>query len=164
MASGESLITFTAHSNEPPGANYAFVDTRNGHLVLTFDAASAWVAIFSGVLPRNYAGGGITVRIGWIAATATAGNVKWNAQFERHQDETDDLDADSFATAQTVTVAAPANSGAMQYSDIVFTDGAQMDSIAAGESFRVKLSRDAADVADTMAGYAQMKTFELRET
>lgn len=164
MASGESLITFTAHSNEPPATNPAYFDTRNSHLVLTFDAASAWVAVFSGVLPRNYAGGGITARIGWLAATATSGDVKWNAAFERHQDETDDLDADSFASAQTVTVTAPAASGAMQYSDIAFTGGAQIDSLAAGESFRIKLTRDAADVADTMTGFAQVKTLELRET
>ena len=164
MASGDSLFTWTAHANEPPTTNFAIFATRNSHFVLEFDAATAWSAVFRGVLPRNYAGSGVTVRVGWMGASATSGNVKWNAQIERHQDETDDLDSDSFATAQTTTAAAPATSGQVQYTDIAFTSGAQMDSVATGEGFRLKVTRDAADGADTMTGNAQLLTVEIRET
>lgn len=164
MASGDTLYIWTAHANEPPTTNYALYNTRNAIFVLDFDASTAWAAVFSGVLPRNYAAGGVTVRLGWLGATATSGDVKWNAAFERHQDETGDLDSDSFATAQTTTATAPTTSGAIQYTDIVFSDGAQMDSLAIGESFRLKVSRDAANGSDTMTGYAQLMRVELRET
>lgn len=164
MASGATLYVWTAHANEPPAANFAVCDSRNSHFVLAFDAATAQSAVFRGVLPRNYAGGGVTVRLGWMAASAIVGAVKWNAALERHQDTTDDLDSDSFATAQTTTAIPPATSGAVQYTDIAFTNGAQMDLLAIGESFRLKITRDAADAADTMAGNAQLLTIELRET
>jgi hypothetical protein len=183
MASGDTLIIFTAHANEPPALNYATVDLRSGHLVLDFDAAVSEHAIFAGVLPRHYSGGGITATIVWTAGATTlrvasglptkpggiitpfaTGNVKWNGAFERHQAGIDDLDADSFATTQTATSAAPATDGTTQYTNIIFTDGAQIDSIAIGEAFRFKLSRDAANVADTMAIDAELLVIELRET
>ena len=178
MASGDSLYVWTAHADEPPSTNFAEFNTRNGHFLLEFSDTVAQAAIFRGVMARNYAGGGVTVRLGWMAASETlrdalgnpiitpltAGSVKWNGQFERHQAATDDLDTDSFAAAQTTTAAAPATAGTLAYSDIAFTNGAQMDSIAVGEGFRLNVTRDAADVADTMAGVAQLVTVELRET
>jgi len=164
MASGDTLITFTPHSNEPPATNYATLDTRNGHMVLDFDDTTAESAIFSGVLPRNYSGGGITATVIWLATTAVAGNVKWTAQFDRHQSGVDDVDSDSFATAGMAAGTAPATSGASQYTAIAFTDGAAIDSVAIGESFRVKVSRNAADVEDDMVGDAEILAVELRET
>ena len=176
MASGDTLIVFTALANEPPATNFATVDLRNSHLVLDFDNTTAESAVFGAVLPRHYAGGGITVTLLWMAGGAAllgdlmtptplaTGNVKWNAQFERHQVATDDLDADSFAAAQTVTSAAPSTDGALQSTSIPFTNGAQMDSLAVGESFRIKVIRDAADGADTMTGDAELLRIELRET
>lgn len=173
MASGDTLIVFTALANEPPATNFATVDLRNSHLVLDFNDTTAESAVFGAVLPRHYAGGGITVTLLWMAGGVAlgdlitplaTGNVKWNAAFERHQVATDDLDADSFATAQTVTSAAPTTDGALQSTSIPFTNGAQMDSLAVGESFRIKVIRDAADGADTMTGDAELLRIELRET
>jgi hypothetical protein len=180
MASGDTLVVFTAHSNEPPAANFATIDLRNAHMVLDFDGTTAESAVFGAVLPRNYAGGGIIVTLLWMGGSAAllrdalsggdvitplaTGNVKWNAAFERHQVATDDLDTDSFATAQTVTSAATATDGSVQSASIAFTNGAQVDSLAAGESFRIKITRDAADGADTMTGDAELLRVELRET
>ena len=164
MASGQTLLVFNALSGTAPSTNFATLDQRNNHAVLDFDAAVAESIDFEQLLPRNYNGGGITAVIVWSAATATTGNVKWNLAFERHQDEVDDTDSDSFAAAQTVTATAPTTNGARQYSSIAFTDGAQIDSLAAGESFRVRLTRDAANAADTMVGDAEFARLELRET
>lgn len=164
MASGNSLVAFRATANHPPASAYATPDTRNSHPVLDFDAATDESAIFGGVLPRHYSGGGVTVRLGWLASSATTGDVVWNGAFERHDDDVTDLDADSFAAAQAATATTASGSGEVQYTDIAFTDGAQMDSLAAGESFRLKITRDADNVSDTMTGDAELLSVEIRET
>lgn len=164
MASGNTLITFTPAANEPPTSNPATLDSRNGHPVLDFDASTDESAIFSGVLPRSYSGGGLTVTPIWGGTSATTGNVVWNAKFERLEDEGTDMDSDSFASAQAATGAAPSTSGALQYTPITFTSGAQMDSLAAGEMFRLKVTRDADNGSDTMAGDAELVGVEIKET
>ena len=45
---------------------------------------------------------------------------------------------------------------------VAFTNGTDMDSVAAGEAFRIKLTRDA--VSDTAAGDAELHAVEIRET
>lgn len=164
MASGQTLYVFTAPAVVPPGSAFASFDQRNQHAVLDFDAAVDEDAVFEGVLARQYDGGGITARLVWMASAATSGNVRWQGAFERHQDETDDLDSDSFAAFQAATGAAPATSGQPQYTEIAFTDGAQIDNLAIGESFRFKVRRFATDAADTMTGDAELLRVELRET
>ena len=164
MASGDSLVTFTPQANMPPSSNYATLDTRNSHLVLDFDASTNESAVFGGVLPRHYAGGGITATFVWMASTATSGVCVWNGAIERHQASTDDLDSDSFAAAQAASGTAPGTSGQVLYTAITFSSGANMDSLAAGESFRLKVTRDAANVSDTMTGDAELLRIELRET
>jgi hypothetical protein len=164
MASGQTLAIWSPQSNEPPVTAGAYYSQRNAHLVLVFDNTVNWSAVFPGVLPRNYEGGGLTLRLCWMAATTDTGTVKWNAQIERNQTGVDNLNSDSFAAARTATGTAPATSGILEYTEIVFTSGAQMDSLAAGESFRLKITRDAVDAGDTMADLAQLHRVELRET
>ena len=164
MASGNTLFVALPQMNEPPSSSYATRDTRNSMAVLDFDDTSAESAVFGGVLARNYAGGGITVRICWLATSAVAGDVVWGVSIERHQDETVDHDTDSFAAEKTVTATAPGTSGMVQYSEVAFTSGAEMDSLAAGESFRIKIRRVASDVADTMVGDCEALRVEARET
>lgn len=164
MASGNTLLVFTPHANEPPSASFATFDTRNNHLVLDFDAAADENAIFAGVLPRNYAGGGITVYIHWAASTATSGDCIWNAAFERVGEGQQDIDSDGFASAQAGTATAPATSGNIDIQAITFTNGAQMDSIAVGEAFRLKITRDADNGSDTMTGDAELLAVEIKET
>lgn len=167
MASGDTLLAFTSAANVPPSSNPATLDSRNSHLVLDFDATTDEEAVFEGVLPENYAGGGLTVTLVWLASTATSGNVVWQAAFERHQDDTDDLDSDSFAAFQgSGAVATASASGEPQYSNITFTDGAQMDNLAAGESFRLKIRRDADDTSatDSMTGDAELLRVHVKET
>jgi hypothetical protein len=164
MARGNSLCFFFPQNNQPPSSNYATLDTRNGHLCAEHDDSAIESCIFSGILPRNYASGGITVTIAWMAATATTGDVVWGASFERHADDTDDLDSDGFAAEQTATATTASGTGEVQYTNIAFTDGAQIDSLAVSEHFRIKIRRVATDGADTMAGDAQLLSVEVRET
>lgn len=164
MASGDTLIAFFPADNEPPSASFATLDTRNGHPVLDFDAGADESAIFTGVLPRNYAGGGLTVYVHWAATSATSGDCIWNAAFERIGEGSQDIDSDGFASAQAGTATAPGTSGNVDIQAITFTDGAQIDSIAAGESFRLKITRDADNGSDTMAGDAELVAVEIKET
>ena len=164
MASGDLLHQWQAKDGEPPSSSFAALTRRNNHFLLAYDAASEEACDFSGVLSRRYSGGGLTLTLAWAAASATTGDVKWGAKIERHQDDVDDLDADSFATEQVATGTTASLSGELQYTAITFTAGANMDSLAVGEDFRLRISRKAADAADTMTGDAQLKSLELRET
>lgn len=167
MASGDTLAVFTALHNQPPTSNFATLDTRNNHPVLDFDAAADEEAMFGGFLPNNYAGGGLTVTLVWSASSATSGNTVWQVDIERHSDDDVDLDADSFGGlnggGQDL---APSGSGEVSYDDVTFTDGADMDSLAANEAFRLKVRRDAdsTSATDDMAGDAELRKAIVKET
>lgn len=163
MASGDTLIVFTPHANEPTSSNFASLDLRNLHLVLDFDDTTNESAVFSGVMPRHYGGGGVTVYLHYAMTTATSGDIDWDAAFERIGDQQLDIDADSFATVQSVdNTTVPATSGNVDIVSIAFTDGAQIDSIVVGEGFRLKITRDAA--SDTATGDAELLFVEIKET
>lgn len=167
MASGNTLIIFRPQDNEPPTTNYATFDTRNSVPVLDFDAATDESAVFGGVLPNNYGGGGLTVTLVWMATSATSGGVSWDVSIEAHPDDAFDIDADGFAAANNSGSATTASAtGEQQYTNIMFTDGADMDSLAAGESFRIKVTRDAnaTTATDDMAGDAELMRVIIKET
>jgi len=163
MASGDTLLIFTPLHNEPPASNAATFDVRNAHPVLDFDAATSEDAVFSGVMPQHYGGGGVTVYIHYSMATATANTIDWDAAFERIGDGQQDVDSDSFAAANSEDdTTVPGTSGHVDVVSIAFTDGADMDSVAAGELFRLKVTRDA--VSDDATGDAELHAVEIRET
>jgi hypothetical protein len=132
----------------------AVPNERNLQFVLEFDAATDSSATFRGRIPSTYAGGGITVVLVWAAATATTGSVRWDVSFEAQVAQ--DIDADGFASAQSATAACNGTSGIETVTSIAHTDGAQIDSVAAGGVFRLRVNRDADNGADDMAGLAQL--------
>jgi hypothetical protein len=163
MASGDTLCVFTPFQNEPPAAAYATLDVRNAHPTLDFDAATDESAVFSGVMPRNYAGGGVTVNIHWAATSDTTDthHCFWDAAFELCTGL--DMDADSFAAVNSVdTDHCNATAGIETVTAITFTDGADMDSVIAGALFRLKITRDATN--DDMTGDAELLAVEIKET
>jgi len=163
MSSGDSLLIFLPNHNEPPSSNNATLDLRNQHPVLDFDASTNESAVFTAILPRRYADGGLTVYIHFAMSTATSGDVDWDAAFERIGDQQQDLDSDGFAAVQSVDgTTVPGTSGLVDIVSVAFTDGAQMDSVAVGESFRLKVTRDA--VSDTATGDAELVAVEIKET
>ncbi len=166
MASGDSLAVFTPYQNEPPSTLYATLDLRNQHPILVFNGATDWEAVFTGILPRNYGGGGLTVYLHVMFASATSGNAYWQAAFERMDDGVLDTDADSFAAFQGAAGNPNGTSGVMTLVTIAFTSGAQMDSLAAGEMFRLKIHRDADGTAgtDDVTTDAQLVGVEVKET
>ena len=163
MATGNTILVFGPLHNEIALANWVKIDQRNQHVCLAFDDAGASnTALFSAVLPRHYAGGGLTVYVHW-SATATSGTVGWLVAFERVGDGIQDVDADGFAADQTITaVTVPATSGNVDITNVAVSNGANMDSIAVGELFRLRIKRDVA--TDTAVGDAQLYGCELKET
>ena len=163
MASGDTLIVFTPLQNEPPSSNPATIDFRNLHPVLDFDPTTNESAVFTGVMPRHYGGGGITVYLHYAMTSAVTLTVDWDAALERIGDQQQDIDADGFAAVQSVdNTTVPGTSGFVDIVPVTFTDGAQMDSVAVGESFRLKITRDA--VSDDAAGDAELVAVEIKET
>lgn len=164
MASGNTLLIFHPYNNEPPSTNYATFDTRNQHPVLDFDAATDEAAVFTAIMPRHYAGGGVTVylHVTDTADTNTAHASYWDVSFERMTAQ--DIDSDSFAAVQSTHVHPNGTSGIPVVASIAFTDGAQMDSVAAGELFRLKVSRDANNGSDDWDSDAELLAVEIKET
>lgn len=167
MASGDTLVVFTPQQNEPPATNPATFDTRNGYLILDFDDTTDEEAIFKGVMPRNYGGGGITITIGWMASdpTVTPHNAMWQAAIMSISDDADDLDTKAFAAFNDSGASQePSASGEVKYTTIAFTDGADMDSVAAGEVFYLKIRRDADNASDNLTGDTELLFIEIKET
>jgi hypothetical protein len=149
-------------ANEPPASNYATFDIRNGHPVLDFDAATSEAAIFSSTLPLSYGGAGLAVEIGYSMTSATSGTCGWTVEFERIGDGQQDVDSDGFAAPQTVTaVTVPGTSGHVDVVSVNVSNGANIDSIAAGEQFRIRIKRDVAN--DDAAGDAELHFVRVRE-
>ena len=163
MASGDTLIIFNPQDNVPPTSNGATLDTRNQHLVLDFDASTNESAVFSGIFPRHYDAGGVTVYLHYAMTSATSGDIDWDVAFERIGDQQLDIDSDSFATVNSVdNTTVPGTAGLVDIVSVTFTDGADMDSVAVGEAFRLKVTRDAA--SDTATGDAELLWVEIKET
>lgn len=164
MASGNTLILFTPLMNEPPATNYATFDVTatSLHTVLDFDQTTQEAAIFKGIMPRHYGGGGITVYVHW-ACEVNSGTVGWDIAIERVNDGSQSLTTDSFASAQTVTAATvPGTANVIAVTNVTISSGANMDSLAVGEGFRLRIRRDVAN--DTAAGDAQLWAIEIKET
>jgi len=164
MASGDTLIVFGPYHNEPTAANYATLDLRNNQPCLDFDATTNEYAVFSAVMPQSYAGTtGVTVYLHYAMSSAVADTVDWDAAFELIGDQDLDIDGDSFAAVNSVDdTTVPDTSGLVDIVSIAFTDGADMDSVTAGDSFRLKINRDAA--SDDATGDAELYKVEIRET
>ena len=163
MASGDTLVVFTPLHNEPPSSNPATLDTRNQHTVLDFDPTTNESAVFKDIMPRNYGGNGVTVYLHYAMSSAVADTVDWDAAFERISDQQQDIDSDGFAAVNSVdNTTVPGTNGNVDVVSIAFTDGADMDSVAAGEAFRLKITRDAA--SDDASGDAELFAVEIKET
>lgn len=166
MASGDTLAVFFPQNSEPPSANFATFDTRNGVLVADYDDTTDESLEFAGFMPRHYAGGGITVTVGWMATTATTGTISLDVGFKSVTDDADDLDTKAFAAVNNANPTTASATGEVDYVEIAFTDGADMDSVAAGEYFRMIVTRDANGTTSTddLSGDMELVFIEIRET
>jgi hypothetical protein len=154
----KSLSLFTALDNQPPASAFATLDTRNSIAVLDFDDTTEESCVFIGVIPDNAnLSSGLSVRIHWMSTSATTGNCRWGVQFE---DMNTDEDSDSFDTATEAHSATNGTAGIPTTTTITCTT---IDSLVAGDFFRIKIYRDVTDTTnDTMSGDAELIAIELR--
>jgi hypothetical protein len=154
----KTYAVFTATDNQPPASNFATLDTRNSIAVLDFNDTTDESAVFVGIIPEGASlGSGLKVFIHWMASTATSDNCRWGVQFEKSGT---DLDTDSFDTATEAHSAANGTSGIETVTEITATT---IDSLAAGDRFRLKVFRNADDATnDTMTGDAELIAVEIR--
>ncbi len=100
-------------------------------------------------MPSAYQGGGVTVHLFVSFVAAVAGNSYWQVAFEKMEAGGIDIDGDSFEPFRGAAGTPAATSGYFIDVSIAFTNGSQMDSIVAGDMFRLKVRRDADGSAGT---------------
>ena len=169
MATGEIVGYVTAV--QPPAANFAAPGVRAGgstpaELVPyhAFDDGTAeYLDIYFEL--HNYGGGGFTVKLRWMAASATTGAVVWGGAFRRIADDAEDVDdAHTYDYNDASAATAPTATGEFSYDNVTFTNGADSDSIANNESGVLRIRRNPADAGDTMTGDAQLVAVVIEET
>lgn len=168
MASGNTLAYFSPLAATFPPSNPARLDMRNYHPMLRFAGSGNDEEVyFEGYLPANYAGGGLSIDLEVGFSSATSGNSRWQADLERLNVAGPDVDADSFVGIfQSVGIVPNATSGITTKGTIALTSGAQMDSLAAGERFRLKIRRDQDGTSgtDDVTTDAELYGVTIRET
>lgn len=168
MASGDIVVQVLREM--PPGSTGASPvrmtggsTPAEGVLGYAFDAATDEFYDFLCRL-EGYGAGGLTFEMVSSAASATTGNVIAGVAVRRFADDVEDLDSSHTYDFNTATIGAPSAVGEVTYDTIAFTDGADMDSWAEGELAIVRVTRDANNGSDTMAGDWHLWDIVGRET
>lgn len=166
MATTNVLASFIPTDGRPPTSNFATLGQRNGHDTLDFDGSTDEETVFSGVLPPHFSGGGLTIETWWCFTSATSGSLRVQTAIERMDTSSLDIDADSFASFNSAGGSAPATSGQVIKVTTTHASGAEMDSLAAGEAYRLKIRRDADGTSgtDDITTDAQLLRVFVKET
>ena len=135
--------------------------------VLNFNATTASYMDFKCEMSPKYAGGGITIKLVWASnpVTGAASNeVRWGAAFRRVEISSDNSTSAHSYSYNDVDGTASATVGHWMDDEITFTDGADMDSVAAGETFILRIRRDPTHANDDNTGDASLISVSIRET
>lgn len=96
---------------------------------------------FAGIMPRQYAGGDLTVNLWWMSPTTTASNnVRWGVEFWSIVEDTESVSSNGYASGVSVTDTTTANAYQVQKWTNTFTN-AQADSMAGGDAFMMRVSK-----------------------
>lgn len=154
--------TFTPYAAEFPSTAFPQLTLSNRRPVLAFDAVTQETCQWTGIAAQGFTGT-VTAVISYIMATATANLVDFEVSLEAVTDgDATDLDAvDSFDTVNSANATVPGTAGHIGQLSVTLTNA---DSIAAGDYFRLKVSRDADDATnDTATGDCHVLSVELRD-
>lgn len=151
----------TPFAAEFPASNFPQLTLSNRRPVLGFDAATDETAHWTFVAPQGFTGT-VTAVITYAMASATSGNIYWQAALEAitDGDATDTDAATSFDTANSGNGAVPGTAGYIDQITITMTNA---DSVAAGDYVRLSVNRDADAGGDTATGDALLLSVELRD-
>lgn len=146
---------FEAQDGDVRSTAFPGITRANGTTIplsgYAFDAA-AEEALFFRFRASDYAGGNLTVELDWYPLTATSGNVMWGVQIAAitPNADTQNVETDALATVATVTAAA-LGTKRLSRSTITVTS---LDALADEDNLVLRVSRVAANAADTMTGDA----------
>jgi len=155
-----SRFNFLPYSAEFPAANFPQLQLVNRRPVVSFDASTNETCQWTGVAPQGFTGT-LNALVYYIMASATADTVDIDISIEAVTDaDTTDLDAgDSFDTVNSQdNTTVPGTAG---YMDVITVALSNKDSIAVGDYFRLKLTRDAS--SDDATGDMHVLVVELRD-
>jgi hypothetical protein len=118
-----------------------------------FDASTE-EAIFFDFRAIRYGSGNLTVDVDWYADTASSGAVVWGAQVAAITANTDsqDVETDALATVATTATTHLGTTGQRLHRTAITVSS--LDSLAADDDVRIRISRVAANGSDTMTGDA----------
>lgn len=152
-------IVFTPEEAAFPSTNFPQLLKVNSRFVLGFDASTSETCYWTGIAPQGLTGA-LSATITWMAASATSGDVDWDVAIEAVTSG-DSLDLDATTSFGSVNSAdnnsVPGTAGYMLQTSVTLTNN---DSIAAGDYFRISLTRD---IADTATGDIYVLAVEIRD-
>ncbi len=173
MASGDTLLILTPQMSAPPAASYATLATGTGTStpaesipVLNFDDGNQEYIDFYCVMPSHYAGTtGVTLTVVFSAAETASDVVAWQAAFRRLADDAEQYSSSHTYAYNEVIATAPSATAEVAYDDITFTNGADMDSVVAGDYFILRVTRDPTPSSGTdVTGDASLHAVHVKET
>lgn len=152
----KTFKSFTPLDHQPAATNYPTRDTRNSIALLDYDDTTDETACFIGVIPEAaVVSSGIYVIIKWAAAAIT-GATRWGAAFENMNTS---ISSDSFDTAVEANTTVNGTTLVPNVTTLTITT---IDSLVAGDTFRLKVYRAATNGGDTMVGDAEIISVEVR--
>ena len=172
MASGQVFVL----TPSPPGLKYALEDIYTSSATATggaYESMPVWA--FNAATAEHmdlygravgYGGSGLTLYLSWLCTVTATEKAVWGAGIRRLATATDDFDAAFAYDYNYATDLQPANAGFMSSFTITFTDGSDMNSLADGEAFVLRLRRNATATGDTHTtnGYIAQGAVSLKET
>lgn len=148
--------------DDPPDFAVKY-DTNTPVPVLAYDDATDQTEYWLCWMPEDYGAGGLTCEVIWSFAGTSTNNFGAEIGIARLQADTTDLDAANFAANNTASFAHNGTNGGVNQDTITFTNGADMDSVAAGEPFFIRLMRDTS-VSSDLVGDVDVLGMVVRET
>lgn len=166
MAANKWELTLNPTAFIPDATSHPSLGVVQNRMYLAFaDSGDETCYSYAMRVPDAYASGTVSCKIAFAMASDITNAVKWDVFVEAITGGTDatDLDAtsDFDATENTVTATVPGTTaGKLGIASITLTN---KDGMAAGDYFRIKLTRDTTDAADTATGDAHVFWVALYE-
>lgn len=150
---------YTIHQASGTAATHGEHATPHRQYV-SFPNEDSAEAVWCCYLPLTYSGKGLEVELHIAGSTGSATDATFEVSIERMVDG-QDMSGSSFAAANSVNITMNATAERKASGTVTFTDGADMDSLAAGECFRILIARP---TGDTYAGDVRLYRAVINET